>query len=80
MKSCHIFAIVTRFAQCREHVFALPNRVTFLPNRDTFSFYAFSSAFLLFLLLKLPCEIQNVMKLHIKLRNDEMSSTIKGQS
>jgi len=38
-------------------------------------FFVFSSVFLPFLLLKLPCELQNVIKLHIKLRNDEMSST-----
>ena len=31
---------------------------------DTFWIFAFSSVFLLFLLLKLPCELQNVTKLH----------------
>ena len=76
-KSCHVFAIVTRFAQCREHVFDLLNRVTFSSNRETFSFFVLSSVFLLFLLLKLPCELQNVIKIHIKLRNDEVSLGLK---
>jgi hypothetical protein len=38
-----------------------------------FFFFALSSVFLLFLLHKLPCKLQNVIKLHKKLRNDEMS-------
>jgi len=75
MKSCHVFAIMTRFGQSREHVFDLLNRVMFLPNRDTFFFFALSSVFLLSLLLKLPYELQNLIKIHIKLRNYEMSST-----
>ena len=71
---------MTCFFQCREHILVFQTRVTFLPNRDTFSFFVFSSVFLLFLLHKLPCELQNVIKLHRKLRNDKMSSWVYGAS
>jgi len=49
---------------------ALSNRVTFFTNRDTFLSLMFPSVFLLFLLLKLPCELQNVMKMTLKISNN----------
>jgi hypothetical protein len=75
-ESCHVLVIVTRFVQYRMHVFGLVKHVKFCLNCDTFCLLSFSSAFLLFLPLKLPCEFKNMMKLHEKLRHDEMSSPL----
>jgi len=104
-KSCHVFAIVTRFTPTPRACFSgLVKSCHVLVNRDTFLaffqhlqfflFFALYHAqnnyelqyssenyflqnlqlFMLFLLLKLPCELQNVMKMTLKIANNWLSS------